>query len=159
MAKSLAAPVHGAIPFDATAAARRPRWLKEIDGDTPVFFIAPHGGHAGPAARATVNPKVNDLHTAEITRELAARLGAGALINAGMDRNRLDLNRLSQVMSAAPWMLELIATRLERIAARHGRAVVLLIHGWNVIEPRVDVGIGAKSAPAGGLLPGRSAHV
>jgi hypothetical protein len=158
MAKSLAAPVHGAIPFDATAAARRPRWLKEIDGDTPVFLIAPHGGHAGPAARATVNPKVNDLHTAEITRELADRLGAGAIINAGMDRNRLDLNRLSQVMSDAPWMLELIATRLERIAAQHGRAVVLLIHGWNVIEPRVDVGIGAKSA-AGGLLPGRSAHV
>jgi hypothetical protein len=158
MAKSLAASADGAISFDARATARRPRWLKELDGDAPVFLIAPHGGRASPAARATVNPKVNDLHTAEITRELADRLGAGALINAGMDRNRLDLNRLSQVTSDAPWLLELIAARLERIAERHGRTVVLLIHGWNVIEPRVDVGIGVKSA-AGGLQPARSAHV
>ena len=108
--------------------------------------------------RAMLHPKVNDLHTADITRELAQRLGAGAIINAGMDRNRLDLNRLSQVMSEAPWLLELIAARLERIVERSGRAVVLLIHGWNIIEPRVDVGIGVKSAN-GTPLPACGAHV
>ena len=48
-----------------------------------------------------LHPKVNDLHTADITRELAQRLGAGAIINAGMDGDRLDLNRLSQVMERA----------------------------------------------------------
>ena len=111
-----------------------------------------------PGDARDAHPKVNDLHTADITRELAQRLGAGAIINAGMDRNRLDLNRLSQVMSEAPWLLELIAARLERIVERSGRAVVLLIHGWNVIEPRVDVGIGVKSA-SGTLLPACGAHV
>ena len=144
--------------FDEAAAAKRARWLQALDGDAPVLLIAPHGGQAGPATRALVNPKVNDLHTASITHELARRLGAGAIINAGMDRNQLDLNRLSQVMSETPWMLELIAARLERIVARSGRAVVLLIHGWNVIEPRVDIGVGVKSA-GGALLPACRAHV
>src|SRR5260370_19572340 len=115
-------------------------------------------GPAGPGTRPIRNPKATDLHTADITRELAQRLGAGAIINAGMDRNRLDLNRLSQVMSEAPWLLELIAARLERIVERSGRAVVLLIHGWNIIEPRVDVGIGVKSAN-GTLLPACGAHL
>ena len=144
--------------FDEAAAAKGARWLQRPDGDAPVLLIAPHGGHAGPATRATLNPKVNDLHTADITRELARRLGAGAIINTGMDRNRLDLNRLSQVMSEAPWILELIAARLERIVTRSGRAVVLVIHGWNVIEPRVDLGVGVKSA-SGTLLPACGAHV
>ena len=154
MAKSAA----GSHSFDEAAAARSARWLRTPDGDAPLLLIAPHGGHAGPATRALLNPKVNDLHTADITRELARRLDAGAIINAGMDRNRLDLNRLSQVMSEAPWMLELIAARLERIVARSGRAVVLLIHGWNVIEPRVDLGVGVKSSGAT-LLPACGAHV
>jgi len=154
MAKSAAGP-----RLSEEAAAKGARWLQEApDGDAPVLLIAPHGGHAGPATRAMLNPKVNDLHTADITRELAQRLGAGAIINAGMDRNRLDLNRLSQVMSEAPWLLELIAERVERIVERRGRAVVLLIHGWNVIEPRLDVGIGVKSAN-GTLLPACGAHV
>lgn len=148
----------GSRPFDEAAPAKGARWLQAPDGDAPVLLIAPHGGRAGPATRAMLNPKVNDLHTADITHELARRLGAGAIINAGMDRNRLDLNRLSQVMNEAPWMLELIAARLERIVARGGRAVVLLIHGWNVIEPRVDLGVGVKSAGAT-LLPACGAHV
>jgi hypothetical protein len=140
------------------AAAKAARWLETLDGGAPLLLIAPHGGRAGPATRALLNPKVNDLHTADITRELARRLDASAIINAGMDRNRLDLNRLSQVMSEAPWMLDLIAARLERIVARSGRAVVLLIHGWNVIEPRVDLGVGIKTA-SGTLLPACGAHV
>jgi len=148
----------GSRIFNEAAAAKSARWLQAPDGDAPVLLIAPHGGHAGPATRALLNPKVNDLHTADITRELAQRLGAGAIINAGMDRNRFDLNRLNQVMNEAPWMLELIAARLERIVARGGRAVVLLIHGWNVIEPRVDVGVGVKSAGAT-LLPACGTHV
>lgn len=143
---------------DETTAIGAPRWLETPEGGAPVLLIAPHGGRAGPATHAMLNPKVNDLHTADITRELAWRLDAGAIINAGMDRNQLDLNRLSQVMSEAPWMLELIAARLERIVARSKRAVVLVIHGWNVIEPRVDLGVGIKSS-GGKLLPARGAHV
>ncbi len=134
------------------------RWLEAVDGDAPLLLIAPHGGQAGSAARAMLHPKVNDLHTADITRELALRLRAAAIINARMDRNRLDLNRLSQVMGAVPWMLEMIVERLEDIIARHQRAVVLLIHGWNVIEPRVDLGVGLKSS-GGALRLARGAHV
>ncbi len=119
-------------------------WLETIDGDSPLLLIAPHGGRAGAAARATLNPKVNDLQTSEITRELATMLGAPALINAAMDRNLLDLNRVSQVLASAPWFLDTIVRRLSKIIALHGHATVLIIHGWNVIQPRVDLGLGLR---------------
>ena len=120
-------------------------WLETIDTDSPLLLIAPHGGRAEPATRSMLNPKVNDLHTADITRELARRLDAAALINAGIDRNRLDCNRIQQLLARAPWLLEMIADRLEQIVERHGHAVVLLIHGWNIIEPRVDFGLGLRN--------------
>ncbi len=132
--------------LSASAAA----WLETIEGSAPVLLIAPHGGRAGPAARATLHPKVNDLHTVEITRELAARLNATALINTGMDRNALDCNRLGQLTTQAPWLLEMIARRLEELVARHERALAILIHGWNVIEPRIDFGLGLRAG--GGVL-------
>ena len=105
-----------------------------------------------------LNPKVNDLHTADITRGLATRLGASALINVAMDRNRLDCNRLSQIIERAPWLLEMIADRVDAIVARHGRVTVLLIHGWNIIEPRLDFGLGLRNS-GGELRPPGSACV
>ena len=133
-------------------------WLEVIDSDSPLLLIAPHGGRAEPRTRALLNPKVNDLHTADITRTLANRLGASALINVGMDRNRLDCNRLSQIIENAPWLLEMIAERLAEVVARHGRATVLLIHGWNIIEPRIDLGLGLRNI-GGELCPPGSACV
>jgi hypothetical protein len=133
-------------------------WLEVIDSDSPLLLIAPHGGRAEPRTRSMLNPKVNDLHTAEITRGLAARLGASALINVAMDRNRLDCNRLSQIIERAPWLLEMIADRVDAIVARHGRITVLLIHGWNIIEPRLDFGLGLRNS-GGELRPPGSACV
>jgi hypothetical protein len=133
-------------------------WLEVIDSDSPLLLIAPHGGRAEPRTRALLNPKVNDLHTADITRTLALRLGASALINVGMDRNRLDCNRLSQIIENAPWLLEIIADRLADVVARHGHATVLLVHGWNIIEPRIDLGLGLRNI-AGELCPPGSACV
>jgi len=133
-------------------------WLEVIEGDAPILLIAPHGGRAGAASRTTLHPKVNDLETAGITRDLANRFGATALINAGMDRNEIDCNRLSQLAARAPWMLDLIADRATRIVDRHGRATVLLIHGWNVIEPRIDFGLGLRQTN-GRLRPPAGAHV
>ena len=133
-------------------------WLEVIEGAAPLLLIAPHGGRAGPAARATLHPKVNDLETAAITRELADRTGAAALINFAMDRNELDCNRLAQVARRAPWLLDLIAERVAAIIQQHGRVTVLLIHGWNVIEPRVDLGLGLRER-AGRLHPPAGAHV
>ena len=148
------------MPMDAIAApgAGPEPWLEIIDGDAPLLLIAPHGGRAGAAARATLHPKVNDLETAAITRELARRLGAPALINAAMDRNEIDCNRLAQLAQRAPWLIDLIVGRVAAITRRHGRATVLLIHGWNVIEPRVDLGLGLREA-GGRLRPPAGAHV
>ncbi|HSU89935.1 MAG TPA: hypothetical protein VLI44_00715, partial [Sporolactobacillaceae bacterium] len=133
-------------------------WLEVIDSDSPILLIAPHGGRAEPRTRALLNPKVNDLHTADITRALSLRLGASALINVGMDRNRLDCNRLSQIIEHAPWLLEIIADRLAGVVARHGHATVLLVHGWNIIEPRIDLGLGLRNI-GGELCPPGSACV
>ncbi|MGD0289744.1 MAG: hypothetical protein ABSC63_08850 [Candidatus Binataceae bacterium] len=133
-------------------------WLEVIEGAGPILLIAPHGGRAGAASRSTLHPKVNDLETAAITRDLAQRLGATALINAGMDRNEIDCNRLSQLGGRAPWMLDLIAQCAHQMIERHGHATVLLIHGWNVIEPRIDFGLGLREAN-GRLRPPADAHV
>ena len=133
-------------------------WLEVTDSDSPLLLIAPHGGRAEPRTRSMLNPKVNDLHTAEITRGLAARLGASALINVAMDRNRIDCNRLSQIIERAPWLLEILAERVAAIVARHGRVTVLLIHGWNIIEPRLDFGLGLRNS-GGELCPPGSACV
>jgi len=105
---------------DSQSSPARDSWLEVIDSDSPLLLIAPHGGRAEPRTRALLNPKVNDLHTADITRTLANRLGASALINVGMDRNRLDCNRLSQIIEQAPWLLEMISgsTRRSRRASR-----------------------------------------
>lgn len=141
-----------------TEVAASESWLEVIDSDSSVLLITPHGGRAEPRTRSLPNPKVNDLHTADITRGLAARLGASALINVAMDRNRLDCNRLSQIIERAPWLLEMIADRVGAIVARHGRVTVLLIHGWNIIEPRLDFGLGLRNS-GGELRPPGSACV
>jgi hypothetical protein len=133
-------------------------WLEIVEADSPLLLIAPHGGHAESRTRAILHPKVNDLHTADITRALARRSGAAALINHGIDRNRLDCNRIAQIAESAPWLLDLIAQRLAQIVARHGRATVLLIHGWNIIEPRVDFGLGLRNL-GGELRPTGAARV
>jgi hypothetical protein len=141
-----------------TATTAAESWLEVIDCDSPLLLIAPHGGRAEARTRALLNPKVNDLHTADITRGLAARLGASALINVAMDRNRLDCNRLSQIIERAPWLLEMIAERVGAIVAHHGRVTILLIHGWNIIEPRLDFGLGLRNS-GGELRPPSSACV
>lgn len=87
---------------------------------------------------------MNDLHTATLAEGLAGDLRASFLINAELDRNRVDLNRISQVRAGASWFLALIEDLLGRILDRHGRGEVLIVHGWNVVQPRCDLGIGAR---------------
>jgi hypothetical protein len=142
----------------ASSTAQFPPWLEIINGSAPILLIAPHGGRAGAAARAMLHPKVNDLQTAEITRELTSRLGARALINTAMDRNELDCNRLSQISQRAPWLLELIADQVVDILDCASHATVLLIHGWNIVEPRIDLGLGLREI-GGTLRPPAGAHV
>lgn len=146
--------------MDAAAALSNSRdWVEVVRGAGGVLLIAPHGGRAGAAAEAKLHPKINDLQTAEISRKLARRLDATAVINAGMDRNEIDCNRLGQLATRAPWLLEMIADEAAKIVARCGRVVVLLIHGWNIIEPRVDLGFGLKTTAGGSLRVTPGAHV
>jgi hypothetical protein len=133
-------------------------WLQAIEGRTPILLIAPHGGRAGQAARARLHPRINDLHTAEITHELARRLDAHALINRAMDRNVLDCNRVEEIARKAPWVLTRLAAQVARMAERHGRVLVLVIHGWNVVQARIDFGLGARLL-RGRLRPVSSAHI
>jgi hypothetical protein len=118
-------------------------------GTTPLVLVAPHGARRDPLRRpwGTGPLRMNDLHTAELTHALADASGAAALVNADVDRNDVDLNRLSAAHDAMPGFLEALADLVEAAVARHGRATLVTVHGWNVVEPRVDVGLGCLPGP------------
>jgi hypothetical protein len=123
--------------------------LTVIPGTSPLVLIAPHGGRRDPVRRpwSSGRMRVNDLHTPSLTTELAARLGAAAVINDAVDRNDVDLNRIAETHERAPELLARMVELLEAAIARHGRATLLTIHGWNVVQPAVDLGLGCSAAP------------
>jgi hypothetical protein len=115
-----------------------------IPGAIPLVLVAPHGGRRDPARRSwsAGGLRTNDLHTAELTARLARATGAAAIINDALDRNDVDLNRISDADARAPEFLDALAGLVEEAVARHGHATVLTIHGWNVIQPAIDLGLG-----------------
>jgi hypothetical protein len=115
-----------------------------IPGSIPLVLVAPHGGRRDPVRHpwSRGHIKVNDLHTPDLARDLAARTGAAALINASIDRNDVDLNRVSEAHDGGGDFLDALAALLEATIARHGRATLLTVHGWNVIQPALDLGLG-----------------
>ena len=123
------------------------------------MLVAPHGGRRDAARRpwGSTPLKMNDLHTGPLARELAARLGASALINEAGDRNDVDLNRLSAVHDAAPQFLEALTALVDDGLQRHPRLCVLMVHGWNVVQPAVDIGLGVRPSPATLVGGGESA--
>ena len=118
-------------------------WLEQLAGKGPVLVLAPHGGRR--EREAAAGDRVNDLHTAEIARELAVRLGAAALINHGLDRNETDLNRISELVDRGSGFLDPLLAMVEETVEGHGRALVLLIHGWNMALAGCDIGVGLRS--------------
>ncbi len=111
------------------------RSIEIIRGNAPLILIAPHGGRGSEHSVGGISGrKVNDLYTAEMTRELARLLDANALINAVTDRNELDYNRISEICDKAPSFLTVLAEIVDETIVRNGVASVLLIHGWNVIS-------------------------
>jgi hypothetical protein len=117
-----------------------PPGIELRDGSAPVVLYAPHGGRRRrPVKRSD---SVNDLHTADLTAELAARLDAPALINRGLDRNDADLNRVSALTSTAAGVLGGLRALVERASNAGPTPLVLLVHGWNVAQPACDVGVG-----------------
>lgn len=137
--------------------------LDVLTGDGPLVWLAPHGGARDADSRpwARERLRVNDLHTASLTAELARATGAPAVVNARHDRNDVDLNRIVEAHDRAPWFLEALADLLEATIARHGRATLLVVHGWNVVQPAADLGLGCLPGddpwhvpPASAVSPG-----
>lgn len=112
-----------------------------------MLLVAPHGGRRRNRAlrgRDGGRLKINDLGTADLAAALAERLDASLLANVALDRNVLDLNRISAVEREAPWFLEELATLVGGILERHERAEILVVHGWHVVQAKCDVGVGAR---------------
>ncbi len=139
--------------------ARRPpvravsSWLRLHVPERPseLVVVAPHGGRRSRPRRH--GDSVNDLHTAEIALELAARLGAHAVVNDSLDRNVVDLNRIDHLTDRAPEFLSALTEAVDASVAQCGRAVVLLVHGWNATAACVDIGVGLRRR--GDVLTGR----
>jgi len=121
-----------------------PDWMQYIEGEAPIILVAPHGGRRPADAPIPDSVKVNDLYTAELTALLAARTGSYAFINHAHDRNEIDLNRIRQVRARAPWFLTALTELLSILIEQHGTARVFFLHGWNVVQPVCDLGIGMK---------------
>ena len=121
-----------------------PAWMTYINGEAPIVFVAPHGGRRAIDAPILDSIKVNDLYTAELTTRLADLTQGYALINHSLDRNELDLNRISQVRTSAPWFLSALVELLSTLIEQHGTVRVFFMHGWNVVQPVCDLGIGLK---------------
>jgi hypothetical protein len=121
--------------------------VRATPGRTSLVLVAPHGGRRDPVRRpwGSAPLKMNDLHTAALTQELAAATGAATLVNADLDRNDVDLNRLSAAHDRLPEFLEQLRALVRAALDRHGRATVLTVHGWNVVQPAVDVGLGCTT--------------
>lgn len=116
-------------------------------GRTSLVLVAPHGGRRDPVRRpwGSAPLKMNDLHTATLTHELAAATGAATLVNTELDRNDVDLNRLSAAHDRFPEFLEQLHALVRAALDRHGRATILTVHGWNVVQPAVDLGLGCTT--------------
>ena len=54
------------------------------------------------------------------------------------------MNRISAAAAHAPQFLHAVAAALDRLLDRHPQVTVLVIHGWNVGQPAVDLGIGVR---------------
>ncbi len=121
-----------------------PTWMTFTAGKVPIVLVAPHGGRRPADAPITDRIKVNDLYTAELTQTLAVQTRSHALINHTHDRNELDLNRVSQVKQEAPWFLAALVELLSALTAQHESVRVFFIHGWNVVQPVCDVGVGLR---------------
>jgi hypothetical protein len=122
-----------------------------------LVLVAPHGGRRDPSADPWHGGglRTNDLHTAALTIALARATGAAAIVNDVHDRNRVDLNRVDQVVERLPAFLDAIHDALARAVDRHGRVTLLTVHGWNTTAPAVDVGLGCRpGCELGGDRPG-----
>ncbi|HEY2772758.1 MAG TPA: hypothetical protein VGK20_01770 [Candidatus Binatia bacterium] len=132
----------GTAPVSWAAQVAVPRYLTLREGHRPIIVVAPHGGRRLRPIRR--GDSVNDLYTAEMAAHLAERLGAHAIINGGLDRNEIDLNRISHLAAKAPEVLALLLTAIDAAGAGGEVPLVLFVHGWNMVLACCDVGVGLR---------------
>lgn len=128
-----------------------PEYLALREGRGPLVVVAPHGGRRRREIRR--GDSVNDLGTAALAQELAARTGAHAIVNHDLDRNDIDLNRISHLVSRAPDVLALLAAVVSGAGRAGDAPLVVFVHGWNMVAPCCDIGIGLRRRD--GVLTGR----
>jgi hypothetical protein len=116
-----------------------------------VVIVAPHGGRRRRSVRR--DDGINDLYTAELARQLADQLDAYAVVNHTLDRNDVDLNRISQLIVSGSPMLAALESAIMSAAEDGAVPLILLIHGWNVALEWCDIGIGTSDID--GVLAGR----
>lgn len=124
------------------ASAIVPSFLALREGVAPVVVVAPHGARRRRPIRR--GDSVNDLHTDTLAWELAERLDAHAIVNHGLDRNEVDLNRISHLVERADGVLELLHGAVLAASAGGAAPLVVFVHGWNMVVPCCDVGIGLR---------------
>lgn len=120
--------------------------IESIHGHAPLLILAPHGGISEDdlLLPSSWPRKGNDLHTADLAREFAAVADASCVVNHGHDRNRLDLNRISQAARADSDFAARITEATDHLLAQHPRITVLVLHGWHIQQKKIDLGVGAK---------------
>jgi hypothetical protein len=124
-------------------------------GGLPIIVSVPHGGSLEPAAipNRTSGTTVTDMATEELARAVAAALQARTdrepfLVICRLKRSKIDVNRdigegaqgnSDAELAWSEYHAFLDAARA-MAAGRHGRALVVDLHGHGHAKPRVEIG-------------------
>ena len=133
----------------------RNEYVEFRPGEWPVIVSAPHGGGLEPAEipDRTSGTTVTDAATDELARALAAALQSRtgrepSLVVCRLKRAKLDVNReIAEGASGNPWAQQawneyhgFMDAARALAAGRHGRALVVDLHGHGHPKPRVEIG-------------------
>jgi N-formylglutamate amidohydrolase len=124
-------------------------------GDSPVIVSAPHGGALEPAEipNRTFGTTVTDTATEELARALAAALQSRtgfepSLVVCRLKRTKLDANReIGEGAQGNAWAEQawneyhgFVDAARAMAAGRHGRALLVDLHGHAHPQQRVEIG-------------------
>ncbi|MES2524726.1 MAG: hypothetical protein V4617_18665 [Gemmatimonadota bacterium] len=132
-------------------------WLEYVPGDAPLIIIAPHGGALLPQELpdrvCTGCVTVTDLNTQELSRAIieafVRRTGVRPhLVVNRLNRRKFDGNRdlVEATDGYAPltptwtWLQAAVDSAKQRVAAAHGRGLVIDLHGHGHAIARLELG-------------------
>ncbi|HYW33354.1 MAG TPA: hypothetical protein VE869_17760 [Gemmatimonas sp.] len=132
-------------------------WLEYVPGTAPLIIVAPHGGSVAPAELpdrvCTACVTVTDVNTQELSRAIidafARRTGVRPhLVVNRLHRRKFDGNRaLAEATNGhaplAPtwtWLQSAVDSARLRVAAAHGRGLLIDLHGHGHAIARLELG-------------------